>query len=1078
MFKFSRFRWAPLTLSASALLALACSDGESASSQDPVSEHDGNDTGEGSEEPVLSEDGAFESSLPGGGSASGPGVGQDGAAEGVSNDSAGEPAPGAVPPTANGPTTGTPVSPTTPADDGGSAARAIEEADIIKLDGDRLFALSQYGGLSVIDVSDPANLSLLGRHKVLATPFEMYVRENIAMVLYNGYGEYTYDEATQMYTWHQTSYVIAFDATDPSNIEELGRFPVLGYVSDSRIVGDILYVAAFEDGYCWGCGAAPRTNLISLDVSNPSAINKVDELSFEEVENTYGWKKSMTSTDQRMYIAGPAWGATEQPEGSLIQVVDISDPSGDMVLGAGVEVGGQIESRWQMDEYEGVLRVISQPFTWSTEQVPVIETFDVAASDTITPLASLPMVLPRPERLQSVRFDGPRGYAITFQQTDPLFTIDLSDPLAPIQAGELEMPGWVYYMHPHGDRVLGLGFDQGNTDGGLTVSLFDVSDLATPTMLSRVNFGGEWGQLAEDQDRIHKAFNVLDEQNLILVPFSGWSYSESVDATGYYCGVSDYESGVQLIDWDDAADTLALRAAAPARGQARRGFMHNDVLFTMSDDRLETFDIQDRDAPASQDTLALAQQVNRAAGDGETLVKVGYDWWTNSAEITTTRLANANDLEVGAELELPQLNESNCYGSSYLSDVVSGDGATYFLYQNYSYNPATGESKDSSRVVTVDTSDPDAPRLAGDAALPFSPSYYYGYAPGLVSNGVGLVSRGNTLVFSNHEYSYDTLGNYESESLSAKVVDMSDPADPAVANVPLPLGLGATGLLIDDNVVALSHYAQSPTNPERVRFYLDRIDISDAANPVLSPSVNIPGSLLAYDAASERAITVDYREVTVTTTERRCYENEHGWFELPGNDYTNYNPETTPGLCHSVMQTLRLVDVEDGVAEIIDSYALAKGESVGLTALGNDRFFVALNTSGGYYYYNTPGVPVADIAVGPGGYYGYSSFSTGAARLLVLGGIESGEFAASRIELETGDGFYGYFSHLVAVGQSAVVSTGWQGRLSVVDGSDATAPTIAQDVEIAGYVQDLDVIGNVAVASMGYDGVQTIRVGN
>lgn len=131
------------------------------------------------------------------------------------------------------------------------------------------------------------------------------------------------------------------------------------------------------------------------------------------------------------------------------------------------------------------------------------------------------MVLPRPERLRSVRFDGDRAYAITFEQTDPLFTIDLGEPAAPVQARELEIPGWVFHMHPQGDRVLGLGFDDGNAAGSLTVSLFDVSDLESPGLLSRVNFGGDYGWLAEDQDRIHKAFNILDEENLILVPFSG-----------------------------------------------------------------------------------------------------------------------------------------------------------------------------------------------------------------------------------------------------------------------------------------------------------------------------------------------------------------------------------------------------------------------------------------------------------------------------------------------------------------------------------------------------------------------------
>lgn len=1026
-------------------LAVACGDsGSNSAPSEP------NDPGE---EPMVSNDGAFESSSPGGEGAGGPGA-VTGADSAGASESAGASANGAAPPGAE---PGALVG-----DDSATAERAIEEADIVKLDGNRLYALSQYGGLSVIDVSNPDALRLLGRHKVMASPFEMYVENGVAFVLYNGYGEYQFDEATETYTWYQTSYLVALDAREPAAITEQSRFPIKGYISDSRIVGDALYVVAYEDGYCWQCENGSRTNLMSIDVSRPNALVLVDELSFPEVENGYGWKKSLASTTERLYIAGPAWGATEQPEGSVIQVVDIAHAGGDMELGATVEVGGQIESRWQMDEHDGILRVISQPFTWRTDQVPVIETFEIESSHEIAPLAALPMVLPRPERLQSVRFDGDRAYAITFEQTDPLFTIDLENPAAPVQAGELEIPGWVYYMHPAGDRVVGLGFDQGNEAGGLTVSLFDVSDLSTPTMLDRVNFGGEWGWLAEDQDRIHKAFNVLDEENLILVPFSGWSYDE-VDEYG--CSPGEYLSGIQLVEWDDQADTLALGGIAPSKGNARRGFLHDGTLFAMSDDRLETFDIADRNAPASRDTLPLALRVDRVAGHGDTMVTVGYDWWTNVVEVTTGSVSDPASLLESREVEMPELSNNGCYGGSYLSDVLSSESATYFVYQEYSYDPSASTNKESTRIITVDTTNPDGPSVVGNTDLGFVPQYYYGYAPGLVWSGTQLLNSDSTLVLSNHEYTYNQQGYVESQRREAVVVDMSTPAEPHTTKVPLPHGVGATGLMLDGKIVATSHYQVSPTNPDRVRFYLDRIDISDAANPELLPPVNIPGSLLAYDATAERAVTVDYRTVDLETTMRACHEQERGWFEYPSS---NYDYETARVTCHTTIQTLRLVAIADGVASVVDSIELERGEAVGATALGEGRLFVALG--GGYYGY---GYAVSDVAFG----YGYySSFAAGKAELVVLGGIRSGAFEMGRLELETGNNYYGSLNQLVAAGDRAVVATGWQGSLTVVDASDASAPVVVREVEVPGYVQGLTILGNTAVASLGYDGVQTIAI--
>ena len=83
-------------------------------------------------------------------------------------------------------------------------------------------------------------------------------------------------------------------------------------------------------------------------------------------------------------------------------------------------------------------------------------------------------------------------------------------------------------------ELRGLGFDNTDPAGSLNVSLFDVADLAHPAMLARVPFGGQWSMLPEDQDRIHKAFKIVDDLGAIAVahpaararapagPFSHW----------------------------------------------------------------------------------------------------------------------------------------------------------------------------------------------------------------------------------------------------------------------------------------------------------------------------------------------------------------------------------------------------------------------------------------------------------------------------------------------------------------------------------------------------------------------------
>jgi hypothetical protein len=424
----------------------------------------------------------------------------------------------------------------------GGGEEAIREADIIHLDGNRLYALSRLGGLAIIDVSTRDELPILGRYRVRAQPFEMYVEGTSAFIMYTDFGSYDFDEELGDYIYRENSRLMALDTSDPEDIVLRGDFALPGAISDSRRVGDILYLVTYENGYCWGCQDTPNTTVTSLDISNVTAPGIVDQLVFEGEEYTWGGgQRSVFSTTERMYVAGQEWGEGEDGR-STVDVIDISDPGGTLVEGASFEVGGAITNRWQMDEFENVFRVISQRDSWSLEQPPVVETFTVASSSEVTPLGSLDMVLPRPEQLRSVRFDGLRAYAITFEQTDPLFSIDLSDPATPLQLGDLEIPGWVYHMEPRGSRLLGLGYDQANPEGSINVSLFDVSDPTDLSLMERVSFGGDWAEFPEGQNQIHKAFTILEDENLLLIPFSGWSHDE-----GDPCA-AEYRSGVQLVD--------------------------------------------------------------------------------------------------------------------------------------------------------------------------------------------------------------------------------------------------------------------------------------------------------------------------------------------------------------------------------------------------------------------------------------------------------------------------------------------------------------------------------------------------
>ncbi|MBL8720778.1 MAG: beta-propeller domain-containing protein [Myxococcales bacterium] len=936
------------------------------------------------------------------------------------------------------------AAPTSPGDKSGDeAARAIEEADIVKVAGTRLYALSKVGGLSIIDVGTRDKLTFLGRWRSSGQPFEMYVRDDVVLAMVNGWEEWSYDGYKS--TSKQTSKVVALDVRDATKIAPIGEFSVPGEVSDSRIVGDVMYVVSHQNGYCWGCDAKPGTFVLSLGVKDPRKIAKVDQVGFTSTTTGYSWwKRSVSATDKRFWIGGPdwAWSAGSKPR-STIQALDVSDPTGKLTLGAAVTLDGQIQSRWQMDELDGVLRVITQPGGWSGAE-PVVETFTVKSSSEVLPLGRMTLKLPKPETLMSVRFDGKRGYAITTERKDPLFTIDLSDPSKPVQMGELEMPGWIMYMEPRGNRLLGLGFDNGNPDGAMTVSLFDVSDLKTPKMLKRVNFGKGWASAPEDADRIHKAFRALDAEQLIMVPFSStdWRMSDG--------SCRRAESGIQLIDWKD--DTLALRGVAPVWGQPRRALLHEGRLFAVSDAQVATYDITDRGAPVGKASLPLANPSHRAVVIGDHVVQMSHDWFTQHAQLVVMPRANVEQAIPVSSIDLgTMLGDASCgyYGwSSWWNARMFVKGTKVIVVvPSYGYGYGKDGGKDSTLVGVIDFADPKKPVLVGKAAIPlgssgyyYSDYYYYGASGnGVLAAGDAMVLAGDTVVALSSETRWNSATmTYDAPVSRISTIDLRDPTKPAAGTTwTLPAASGYTALQVAGGKVLTSRWM--PSGEGKVRFYVDELDVSDPAAPKIGRSINVPGSLLAFDAASSRVLTVDYKRiVTVASDYSDCYAKGTAG-DIPLFDW---DAKT----CVILHRTLRKLSVSGSIATMIESLELPK-QRVSLAVVAGPRVLLR----SGYDY------------------YGYDGYKTGPVdRAWVVDGLRDGALRSSEIALGSG-----YGGGMWAAGDRAVLSS--DRRLFAVD---LAAAKVLRTVQLDGYSypSHVAVAPDTAYASLGDQGVLAVSL--
>ena len=127
------------------------------------------------------------------------------------------------------------------------------------------------------------------------------------------------------------------------------------------------------------------------------------------------------------------------------------------------------------------------------------------------------------EDLYGVRFVGSRGYLVTFERTDPLYTIDLSDPTDPYIVGALEVTGFSNFLHPVSDDLL-LGLGQ-SEDSDVKLELFDISDFDAPRSQGVLTLGSDlaWSISTAEYDRHAFSYLAGDTTDRFTIPLSGYS---------------------------------------------------------------------------------------------------------------------------------------------------------------------------------------------------------------------------------------------------------------------------------------------------------------------------------------------------------------------------------------------------------------------------------------------------------------------------------------------------------------------------------------------------------------------------
>ncbi|MEV4621774.1 beta-propeller domain-containing protein [Asanoa sp. NPDC049573] len=281
----------------------------------------------------------------------------------------------------------------------------------------------------------------------------------------------------------------------------------------------------------------------------------------------YGSGTSLYVANDESWRAGlgdPSFAPQDQA--TKIYRFDITGSGPPRFVASG-SVPGSLLNQYAMSEFDGHLRVAATRSTSSS--VYVLRAADMSQVGHVGGLG-------RNERIYAVRFTGPVGYVVTFRQTDPLYTLDLRNPSAPSVAGELKINGYSSYLHPiDADHVIGVGQDA-DANGrvlGTQVSVFDVTDLASPRRVAQHRVKDGWSEAESDPH----AFLYRPETKLLVVPIATRSQPGALALR---------LSGSGL----DELGTLQHPNTMGWEGAIRRSLMVSGTLWTVSDTGMRATD--------------------------------------------------------------------------------------------------------------------------------------------------------------------------------------------------------------------------------------------------------------------------------------------------------------------------------------------------------------------------------------------------------------------------------------------------------------------------------------------------------
>lgn len=407
---------------------------------------------------------------------------------------------------------------------------AVEEADIIKNDGRYLYRVVERKesnvGYSVRIVDTKEGLkeaSMVGNFEMVQN---IYVWEDKLVVLEPGWamngdrevGEMSTDaEVADVVLEHGYSYcrIHVYDISDRTSPQKYHTFTIKGSYLDSRISSGYLYFFALCDTSKPEKVDDLETYVPMMDgkpmaedkIMLPGGSNTASYLVMASVDmahpDTFTDTRALVASADKLYVSqeniylADTQSASYNEEGNQSDSTALyrfSYKDGKMRKESMGKVKGTLRDDMAMNEYNGYLRLVTTVQSQNVTKVIDDITGEFLGYDNIeskmtnslyvldSNLKTVGKIedLAPDERIYSARFMGKSGYFVTFRETDPLFSVDLSNPREPKILGELKISGFSEYLHFYADNLLlGIGMEADEKTGTtecMKLSMFDISN--------------------------------------------------------------------------------------------------------------------------------------------------------------------------------------------------------------------------------------------------------------------------------------------------------------------------------------------------------------------------------------------------------------------------------------------------------------------------------------------------------------------------------------------------------------------------------------------------------------------------